>query len=74
MNTTSIKIDPDDQFLRIHSVSSLVGAGKSFIYDPKNDFPKPIKLSPRFSVWSKNAVLAWMRRRVEAATSKSEAA
>ena len=61
----------DDRFLRLRSVEQLIDAGKSVIYGP--GFPKPIKLSARYAVWTESSVRDWMRRRVEAAVAREAA-
>ena len=53
--------DDDEKCLRINGVSELTGLANSTIWSWINTkgFPKPIKLSPRVSVWRRSEVLAW---------------
>lgn len=50
------------QYLRIWQVAALTGMGKSTIWQKVKDgnFPQPIKLSPRVTVWSAKAVQMWI--------------
>lgn len=56
-----------DRLLRIEEVISIVGIGRSTIYDAmrRNDFPPVVRLSRRCSRWSESAIRAWVANRVE---------
>ena len=47
---------------RINTVMEMVSMGKSTIWAwvAKGKFPKPIKLSPRVTVWKLDEVEAWL--------------
>ena len=57
---------PRNRLLRLAEVIELVGLQKSSIYElvRKKEFPPPIRLSRRASVWSERHVLAWVAERV----------
>ena len=61
-------LPPDDAMLRMRDVVRITGLSKStikrWVADPANDFPKPIKLSPRRLGWRADQVKAW-RLKVE---------
>ncbi|MDD5272597.1 MAG: AlpA family phage regulatory protein [Methylovulum sp.] len=50
--------------LRVSTLAPRLGMSKSTIWrlsrDPKSDFPKPIKLSEKITVWKADDVLAWL--------------
>jgi len=50
--------------LRVSALVVRLGMSKSTIWrlarDPKSDFPRPLKLSDKITVWSADAVLAWL--------------
>ena len=48
--------------IRIESVIQLTGISRSEIYRriAAGTLPKPIKLSPRVSVWRRDEILAWI--------------
>ena len=55
------------QFIRIAEVKKMIGiSATSTLYDLIRDgrFPKPIKLSPRVSVWNTDQIQKWMVERV----------
>jgi predicted DNA-binding transcriptional regulator AlpA len=53
--------------LRLPPVLQLVGFGKSLLWAEvrKRNFPKQIKLGPKTSVWSREAVDKWIKEQVE---------
>jgi prophage regulatory protein len=61
-------LPPDDAMLRMSDVMRIAGVSKTtikrWVADPDNDFPKPIKLSPRRNGWRADQVKAW-RKRIE---------
>ena len=50
-------------FLRIKDVMKKTGIAKStiWLWVSEGKFPKPIKLSPRITVWESNKIDEWMR-------------
>ena len=62
----------DDAMIGMKDVMRIAGLSKStikrWVNDPDNDFPKPVKLSPRRIGWRADAVKAW-RERIENAGS-----
>lgn len=55
----------DIKVYRIKELIKLLGVSKETIYFwiRKNRFPKPVKLSPRVSVWFKNDIEKWLNKR-----------
>ena len=55
-------LPPDDAMLPMRDVVRIVGLSKStikrWVGDPANDFPKPVKLSPRRIAWRADQVKA----------------
>ena len=51
-------------FLRISDVAKKTGLGKStvWLWVKENRFPKPIKLSPRVTVWDEDTLDKWMKQ------------
>ncbi|WP_108062619.1 helix-turn-helix transcriptional regulator [Poseidonibacter lekithochrous] len=51
-------------FLRITDVMKKTGIAKStiWLWVSENRFPKPIKLSPRITVWEEDKVNEWMSK------------
>ena len=51
-----------NNFLRITDVMKKTGIAKStiWLWVSENKFPKPIKLSPRITVWEEEKVNDWM--------------
>lgn len=49
-------------FLRITDVMKKTGIAKStvWLWVSKGKFPKPIKLSPRITVWEEDKINKWM--------------
>jgi prophage regulatory protein len=62
----------DDAMLRMRDVVRITGLSKStikrWVADPSNDFPKPVKLSPRRIGWRADQVKTW-RRKIDATAS-----
>ena len=50
-------------FLRISDVVKKTGLGKStvWLWVKENKFPKPIKLSPRVTVWDEHKIEEWIK-------------
>lgn len=50
-------------FLRINEVMKKTGLAKStiWLWVKENKFPKPIKLSPRITVWEEEKIENWMK-------------
>jgi prophage regulatory protein len=63
----------DDAMLKMRDVVRITGLSKStikrWVADPANDFPKPVKLSPRRIAWRADQLKAW-RRKIESAGSE----
>ena len=55
-------MDRSRKFLRLPSVSEKVGLSRSQIYKliQQGEFPEPIKLGPKISVWIEEKLEAWM--------------
>ena len=51
------------KFLRIKSVIEKTGIAKStiWLWTSEGKFPKPIKLSPRITVWEEDKINKWMK-------------
>ena len=51
-------------FLRIKDVMKKTGIAKStiWLWVSEGKFPKPIKLSPRITVWESNKINEWMNQ------------
>jgi len=49
-------------FLRVSDVVKKTGLGKStvWLWVKENKFPKPIKMSPRVTVWEEEKIEDWM--------------
>ncbi len=56
------------QFLKIGAVEAMIGLKKSEIYKriSRGDFPEPIHLGRKSSVWVDEEVEAWMAKQVAA--------
>lgn len=52
----------NERLIRIRDVEHLVGLKKTAIYDriKKGEFPAPVKLGERVSVWRETQVSAWI--------------
>lgn len=57
------KLAHDERFLRRGEVERIVGAGRNFVYSHPG-FPRPVRISPRLSVWLESQVRAWMAQQV----------
>lgn len=55
------------QFLRLSDVCTRVGLRKSTVYKKiaLNQFPAPIKLSARASVWPSDEIEAWQQQQID---------
>jgi len=55
-----------NNFLRITDVMKKTGIAKStiWLWVSENKFPKPIKLSPRITVWEEEKVNDWMNQKL----------
>jgi len=54
-------------FLRVKQVSEKVGIGKStvWLWVKQNKFPKPLKLSPRVTVWDEDVIDKWLQQKID---------
>ena len=54
------------KFLRIKSVIEKTGLAKStiWLWVSENKFPKPLKLSPRITVWEEEKIDKWMNQKL----------
>lgn len=54
-----------NKFLRITSVMDKTGIAKStiWLWVSENKFPKPIKLSPRITVWEEEKIQEWLNEK-----------
>jgi len=54
------------KFLRLPSVIDKVGLSRSQIYKliRRGDFPKPVKIGPKISVWIEENLEVWMDAQV----------
>lgn len=65
-NQQSPTIDPlkPGCYLRVTVLAACLGMSKNSIWrlarDPKNNFPRPIKLSEKITVWSTDSILQWL--------------
>ena len=59
-------MDRSRKFLRLPSVSEKVGLSRSQIYKliQQGEFPEPIKLGPKISVWIEEKLEAWMDAKI----------
>lgn len=59
-------MDQSRKFLRQPSVSEKVGLNRSQIYKlvQQGEFPEPIKLGPKISVWIEEKLEAWMDTKI----------
>ena len=59
-------MDRSRKFLRLPSVSKKVGLSRSQIYKliQQGEFPEPIKLGPKISVWIEEKLEAWMDAKI----------
>ncbi len=53
-------------FLRVSGVVKKTSLGKStiWLWVKENKFPKPIKLSPRVTVWDENKIDIWIKEQL----------
>lgn len=53
-------------FIRINDVMKKTGLGKStiWLWVKEGKLPKPIKLSPRITVWKEDSINAWINERI----------
>jgi len=56
-----------NSYLRITDVVQKTGIAKStiWLWVKQKKFPKPIKLSPRITVWAEDKIDAWLKIKVE---------
>lgn len=68
MNQANPSQSTPQRLLRLPEVCSLVGLGKSSIYEgvKAGTFPAPVKLSRRAVCWPAYAVDAWITERIAA--------
>ena len=57
---------PSKKFLRLPSVIDKVGLSRSQIYKliQRGDFPEPVKIGPKISVWIEEKLEVWMDAQV----------
>ncbi len=50
-----------ERFLRVQQVAEKLGIGKStvWLWAKENKIPKPIKISPRVTVWKESELEKW---------------
>ncbi len=55
------------KFLRVKQVSEKLGIGKStvWLWLKQNKLPKPIKLSPRVTVWVEKDIEDWQSKKIQ---------
>jgi len=67
IGTTAAEPEPDGPLLTMRDVTRMTTMSKTtikrWINDKDNDFPRPVKLSPRRVGWRKEDVAAWIERR-----------
>ena len=53
-------------FLRIKDVMKMTGIAKStiWLWVSEGKFPKPIKLSPRITVWNEHDLEIWLNKKL----------
>ena len=53
-------------FLRITSVMEMTGIAKStiWLWVKEDKFPKPVKLSPRITVWEESKIDEWQKSKL----------
>lgn len=56
---------PVPTMLRLPQVMAMVGLKRSWIYERirQGEFPAPIKLGPRVSVWMHSAIVNWIQEK-----------
>jgi prophage regulatory protein len=59
-------MDRSAKFLRLPSVIDKVGLSRSQIYKliQRGDFPEPVKIGPKISVWIEEKLEMWMDAQV----------
>lgn len=59
-------MDRSRKFLRLPSVIDKVGLSRSQIYKliQQGDFPEPVKIGPKISVWIEEKLEVWMDAQV----------
>ena len=59
-------MDRSTKFLRLPSVIDKVGLSRSQIYKliQRGDFPEPVKIGPKISVWIEEKLEMWMDAQV----------
>ena len=59
-------MDRSKKFLRLPSVIEKVGLSRSQIYKliQQGDFPEPVKIGPKISVWIEEKLEVWMDAQV----------
>ena len=59
-------MDRSTKFLRLPSVIDKVGLSRSQIYKliQRGDFPEPVKIGPKVSVWIEEKLEVWMDAQV----------
>jgi prophage regulatory protein len=67
MEARLAKAAESDEWLRLPQVAKITGLKGSTIYEwaRKGKFPKQIRLSPKLSVWSSQAVASWQESKAK---------
>lgn len=54
------------RFIRINEVINKTGIARStiWLWVSENKFPKPIKLSPRITVWEEDEIEDWINKKI----------
>ena len=55
-----------DKFLRGTVVTDITGVKRSSRYEmiAKGEFPRPVKIGPRLTLWSANEIDEWLRQQI----------
>lgn len=66
MSTSPPDLARNEEFLRLPSVKAMTGLSKASVYrmGQAGTFPRSITISPRYAIWRKSEVLAWMSQQV----------
>jgi prophage regulatory protein len=54
-------------FIRIQDVMKKIGIARStiWLWVKENRFPKPVKLSPRITVWEEDKIQEWQKAQLQ---------
>lgn len=61
------------RFIRINELIEKTGIARStiWLWVSEDKFPKPIKLSPRITVWEEDKIEDWMNKKIKQMTYSS---